>query len=61
MENKKRGRPVESEARDRSCTFRFTKKERIMLDRLHYQTGMSRSEIIRKGIEEVYKKYISND
>lgn len=52
MPLKRRGRPKKSGGAVRSCQYRvrLTTDEMYMLDKLSYQLGMSKADILRKGL-----------
>ena len=56
MPNKKLGRPVDKEPKDIRLQFRFKKDDVNKLDECVKHIGTTRSDIVRKGIMEIYKQ-----
>ena len=53
MEN--RGRPKKEDVRNNNCIVRMSEQEVVMLNLLSIETGQSKSDILRKGLEMQYK------
>lgn len=50
----KRGRPKKEESKKERIIIRIDDEEKDMLDYLSEMTGMSKSEVVRKGMRMVY-------
>lgn len=49
-----RGRPKEDKARRRTTGIRFSESEEEMLRHLEIETGMSKTDLVRKAVRTLY-------
>lgn len=51
---KRRGRPEKEDAYDKQYRLRMNSEEEHMLNYLAFNTGLSKAEILRKGLKYLY-------
>lgn len=53
MEQKK-GRPAKDTAKNSRCELRMSDEDEVKMDYLYHKTGMSKSDILRRGLHMLY-------
>jgi hypothetical protein len=51
----------ENAPRNQECKLRINTKDRLMLDSLCRKMNISRSEILRQGLKELYNRHILDE